>query len=504
MPSALALGLIFYDVFLELRLDVVAVILFVLFATVFMRFLNFRRKKKGIVVLWVLLLSFTVIRPAITVLISHLNEVLKMKSAKPEPVPTSSFEYYRSHLVDFVSNHTFNLRNPTLSCYANLTLPEFGNFRYAWDYQTIALLFLAFLNVFQALCPIKPWCRPKCHGINVALSRYRNARGAIKTSSPTTATAASTASTVNIAAPAPAAAAPTGTPVTAPVATPSAVTAPVATPSPATATAAIQPVTTAPGVTPPLTVASAATPTPVTDTTATPSPVIAPAATPTLVTGSAATLTLTTGTAATPTLVIAPVAIHTPMAGTVIPQVPAVSVAPAAKRKYKGKPDQGDGASSSEPEIVIRSLSLEELRGVKKDFSCHEGESLTTWLVRCWDNGTDDSFDLDGKEAMQLGSLARDGDIDKAIRQKAENQSLWRRILCAVKSRYPYKSDNICCLSKWTTMEKGIKYLRELAVQEIIHSDPQTILNPDEVPCTRHLLQKVVQCAPLTYVHLLT
>jgi len=40
-----------------------------------------------------------------------------------------------------------------------------------------------------------------------------------------------------------------------------------------------------------------------------------------------------------------------------ITQVPAESVTPAAKRKYRGKPDQGDGASSSssEPEIVIQS-----------------------------------------------------------------------------------------------------------------------------------------------------
>jgi len=76
-------------------------------------------------------------------------------------------------------------------------------------------------------------------------------------------------------------------------------------------------------------------------------PTTAPAATPPPVTDPAGALTLMTGTAATPTLVTAPAAIHTPTAGTVITQVPAVSVAPAAKRKYKGKPDQGDGASSS-------------------------------------------------------------------------------------------------------------------------------------------------------------
>jgi len=50
-------------------------------------------------------------------------------------------------------------------------------------------------------------------------------------------------------------------------------------------------------------------------------------------------------------------------------------------------------------------------------------------------------------------------------------------------------------------MEKGIKYLRELAVQEIIHSHTQITINPDEVPCTRPLLQKAVESAPSTYAH---
>jgi len=99
-----------------------------------------------------------------------------------------------------------------------------------------------------------------------------------------------------------------------------------------------------------------------------------------------------------------------------------------------------------------------------EDFSRHEGEPLTTWLVRCWGNGVD-SFDLDGREAIQLASLAIDGCTDKVTGDRAENQGLWRQILWAVRSRYPHKSDIICCLSKWTTMKKDIKDLRELAVQ---------------------------------------
>jgi len=56
--------------------------------------------------------------------------------------------------------------------------------------------------------------------------------------------------------------------------------------------------------------------------------------------------------------------------------------------------------------------------------------------------------------------------------------------LSAVKSRYLYKTGIVCRLSKWTTTEKGMKYLRELAVLERSHRDSQTITNPDEVPCT--------------------
>jgi len=93
MPSALALSLILYDVFLELRSDLGVLVLFGLFGTGFVQFMNFRRKRKGIVVLWSLLLSFIMVRLAIIIPMSHFCQVMKMKSAKPKPVPTSSFEY---------------------------------------------------------------------------------------------------------------------------------------------------------------------------------------------------------------------------------------------------------------------------------------------------------------------------------------------------------------------------------------------------------------------------
>ncbi|PKU28664.1 ubiquitin carboxyl-terminal hydrolase 4 [Limosa lapponica baueri] len=53
-------------------------------------------------------------------------------------------------------------------------------------------------------------------------------------------------------------------------------------------------------------------------------------------------------------------------------------------------------------------------------------------------------------------------------------------------------------------MEKGIKYLRELALGEVIYSNWQVIIDPDETPCKRSLLRKFVQSAPTMYSHMLS
>ena len=60
------------------------------------------------------------------------------------------------------------------------------------------------------------------------------------------------------------------------------------------------------------------------------------------------------------------------------------------------------------------------------DFSSHPGERTVTWLLRCWDNGAS-SLELEGREAKQLGSLTREGGIDKAMvyRGYAPWGSLW-------------------------------------------------------------------------------
>ncbi|KAK4821311.1 hypothetical protein QYF61_018060 [Mycteria americana] len=191
-----------------------------------------------------------------------------------------------------------------------------------------------------------------------------------------------------------------------------------------------------------------------------------------------------------------------------------VSVAPIHKKKsWKRKSarlereDEGAGPSQGEEEEeeelvneteTTRSLSLSELRDMRKDFSRHPGEHIATWLLQCWDSGAN-SLELEGKEAKQLGSLSREGGIDKAIGKGEPACSLWRRLLSAIRERYPFKEDVVYRSGKWTPMEKGIQYLRELAVLEVIYSDLNDVrspIDPDEVQCTRPMWRKLVRNAP--------
>ncbi|GAB0195092.1 hypothetical protein GRJ2_001974500 [Grus japonensis] len=140
---------------------------------------------------------------------------------------------------------------------------------------------------------------------------------------------------------------------------------------------------------------------------------------------------------------------------------------------------------------------------MQKDFSRLPGEHIITWLLRCWDNGAS-SLELEGREAKQLGSLSREGGIDKAIGKKAQALSLWRRLLSSVRERYPFSKDVVCRPGKWTTMERGIQYLRELAVREMVYYDldnAQLPTDPDEVQCTRPMWRKFVRSAPSSYAN---
>ncbi|XP_049649835.1 uncharacterized protein LOC126035345 [Accipiter gentilis] len=227
-----------------------------------------------------------------------------------------------------------------------------------------------------------------------------------------------------------------------------------------------------------------------------------------------ATSTAATQTSATDTAVIQNPASDT--ATEPADQPAPVSVAPVHRKKYTKKSvrlakDEGEPGSSrepeeeAEPEVITRSLSLSELRDMRKDFGCCIGEHIITWLPRCWDNGAN-SLELKGRETKQLGSLAREGGIGKAIGRGTQAISLWRRLLSSVKERYPFKEDVICQSSKGTTMERGIQYLRELAVLETIHHDPenpQLPKDPDEVQCTRPMWRKFVWSAPSSYANAL-
>jgi len=183
-----------------------------------------------------------------------------------------------------------------------------------------------------------------------------------------------------------------------------------------------------------------------------------------------------------------------------------VVVAPVKLKKHAKKSDRSgrddnEPGSSQEIEIITRSLSLSELRDMRKDFSCHPGEHIVTWLLRCWDNGAS-NLELEGKEAKQLGSLAREGGIDKAIENKEQVLSLWRRLVSGVRERYIFSDDFVCYPGKWTNMEKGIQYLRELAVRELVFydtDDEQVPTDPDEVQCTASMWRKFVRSAPSSY-----
>ena len=155
--------------------------------------------------------------------------------------------------------------------------------------------------------------------------------------------------------------------------------------------------------------------------------------------------------------------------------------------------------------IVDRSLKMNEIRSLRKDFSRHPNEPIATWLLRCWDNGANSVW-LDSREARQLGGVARDSAIDRGI-STCQNQAftLWKRMLLAVKERYPFKDDLMPEKKKWADMEEGICYLREYAVVEMLHSpdfipdEPDQEHDPERVRCTPNMWRTFTKTAPERY-----
>ncbi|XP_066054678.1 uncharacterized protein [Chamaea fasciata] len=186
-----------------------------------------------------------------------------------------------------------------------------------------------------------------------------------------------------------------------------------------------------------------------------------------------------------------------------------VAVAPVQKKKSKTKSvrivtDEGaagpsQSAEETEPEIITRSLSLGELRDLRREFTRQTNESILTWLLRIWDAAANDTI-LDGSKARQLGSLSRDVVIDQEIEKSQEPLSLWQRLLTSVKNRYLCKEDLQVHQGKWNTIEQGIRCLRELAVLEIIFSENERFpKNPDGVQCTSRMWLKFARLGPEMY-----
>ncbi|RMC21209.1 hypothetical protein DUI87_02067 [Hirundo rustica rustica] len=186
-----------------------------------------------------------------------------------------------------------------------------------------------------------------------------------------------------------------------------------------------------------------------------------------------------------------------------------VAVAPVQKRKSKSKSVRivtdkdvagpSHPAEETEPEIITRSLSLGELRDLRREFTRQTNESILTWLLRIWDAATNDTI-LDGSEARQLGSLSRDVVIDRGIGRTQQTLSLWRRLLTSVGDRYLCKEDLQVHQGKWSTMEQGIQCLRELAVLEVIFSEDERFpKSPDDVQCTSQMWLRFARLGPEMY-----
>ena len=97
-----------------------------------------------------------------------------------------------------------------------------------------------------------------------------------------------------------------------------------------------------------------------------------------------------------------------------------IAVTNAQPRRVTRSPERVGG----EQDIVTindRSLKMNEIRGLRKDFSRHPNELIVTWLLRCWDNGANSVW-LDSREARQLGGIARDSAIDRGI-STCQNQA---------------------------------------------------------------------------------
>ncbi|RMC17953.1 hypothetical protein DUI87_04827 [Hirundo rustica rustica] len=137
-----------------------------------------------------------------------------------------------------------------------------------------------------------------------------------------------------------------------------------------------------------------------------------------------------------------------------------LAVAPAKKHAHKTEqpvddddPREGPSpkseakASSTGSEANIDSLSLNDLRGLRKDYRRQPDESIISWLVRLWDAAGEATI-LDGTEVRHLGSLSHDPVIDQEMMREASPlQSLEPRLgimyICDVAKTYTTRAIRI-------------------------------------------------------------
>ncbi|XP_058709019.1 uncharacterized protein LOC131586178 [Poecile atricapillus] len=189
-----------------------------------------------------------------------------------------------------------------------------------------------------------------------------------------------------------------------------------------------------------------------------------------------------------------------------------VSVAPTTRgMKFKTKTDRpvdddngdaGEGpsrpATDQKSEGTGEPFSLKDLHGLRKDYTRRPDESIISWLVRLWDAAGEATV-LDGTEARHLGSLSHDPVIDQEVMRGADPYSLWERVLRSVAQRYLCADDLYIQQTCWKTIEQGIQHLREMAIAEIVFVGDLGTRNPDLVPCTSVMWQKLVRLEPQEY-----
>ncbi|RMB93683.1 hypothetical protein DUI87_29913 [Hirundo rustica rustica] len=106
---------------------------------------------------------------------------------------------------------------------------------------------------------------------------------------------------------------------------------------------------------------------------------------------------------------------------------------------------------------------------------------------------------LDSTEARHLGSLSHDPVINQEMMREASPCSLWEQVLGSVVQRYLCADDLYMQQTQWKTIEQGIQRLKKMAVVEIVFSNDLNTRNPDLVPCTPVMWQKLVRLGPQEY-----